>query len=289
VLDEASILGYLNRHSVMRAANYEDRRKREASFHDKWALEIDAESTLVDETFTAPTAVENQHILAQFGNVAGKRVLDYGCGAGEGGIYLAKLGAQVVGVDVSPGMLETAQRLAKHHGVQIETRQVEQDGIPGDSGEFDFIYGNGVLHHVDLKFARPELARVLKSTGTGCFIEPLSYNPVIEAYRHIADTVRTEDEKPLTFAEVKKFSENFGEVSHQEFWLSTLSVFLKFYLIDRVSPKKERYWKKIYTDAEDLRWFFEPLRKVDDVLLEKVPLLRRLCWNTVITVRHPRR
>jgi 2-polyprenyl-3-methyl-5-hydroxy-6-metoxy-1,4-benzoquinol methylase len=273
----------------MSAANYEDRRNREASFHDKWAAAIDETNTLVDETFTAPTAVENKFILEQFGDLAGKRVLDYGCGAAEGGVYLAKLGAKVVGVDVSAGMLETAQRLAKHHGVDIETRRVEQDGIPADSNEFDLVYGNGVLHHVDLKFARPELARVLKPTGTGCFIEPLSYNPLIDAYRHIADTIRTEDEKPLTFPEVERFRENFGEVSHREFWLSTLSVFFKFYLIDRVSPKKERYWKKIYTDAENVRWFFEPLRKVDDVLLEKIPLLRRLCWNTVITVRHPRR
>lgn len=271
----------------MSAANYEDRRKREASFHDEWAAKIDAASTLVDETFTAPTAVENKHILQQFGDLRGKKVLDYGCGAAEGAIYLAKLGANVVGIDVSPGMLETAQVLAKHHGVQIETRRVEKDGIPADDGEFDLIYGNGVLHHVDLTFARPELARVMKSTGTGCFIEPLSYNPVIEAYRHIADTVRTEDEKPLTFPEVERFRENFGEVSHREFWLSTLSVFLKFFLIDRADPKEERYWKKIYTDAEDVRWFFEPLRKVDDVLLEKIPILRRLCWNTVITVRRP--
>ena len=54
---------------------------------------VDPAATPVDETFTGPTAAENQHILEQFGSVEGKRVLDYGCGAAEGGIYLAKLGA----------------------------------------------------------------------------------------------------------------------------------------------------------------------------------------------------
>jgi len=272
----------------MGEATYEERREREARFHDQWAADIRPDNTLVDETFTAPTAIENRYILEQFGDVKGKRVLDYGCGAAEGAIYLAKLGARVVGVDVSPGMLASAQKLAAHHGVEIETRRVEGDGIPAANQEFDLVYGNGVLHHVDLRLARPELARVMKPTGTGCFIEPLTYNPVIDVYRRLADTTRTADEKPLSFEDVELFRQNFGEVTHKEFWLSTLSVFLKFFLVDRVHPREERYWKKIYTDAERLKWFFEPLRKVDEALLERVPFLGRLCWTTVITVRQPR-
>lgn len=273
----------------MGEVSYEDRRDREARFHDQWAAEIRPENTLVDETFTALTAIENRHILQQFGDVRGKRVLDYGCGAAEGGIYLAKLGARVVGVDVSAGMLESAKRLAAHHGVELETRRVEGDGIPADDQEFDLVYGNGVLHHVDNRLARPELARIMKPAATGCFIEPLTYNPIIDVYRKLADTTRTADEKPLSFKDVELFGENFRQVSHKEFWLSTLSVFLKFYLVDRVHPRDERYWKKVFTDAERLQWFFEPLNRFDQKVLEKVPLLGRLCWTTVITVREPRR
>lgn len=265
------------------------RRQREAEFHDQWASEIGPNNTLVDETFTAPTAVENRYVLEQFGDIRGKRVLDYGCGSCEGGIYLAKQGAHVVGIDVSAGMLRAAQSLAAHHGVTIETRRVEEDRIPAEDGEFDFVYGNGVLHHVDLGVARRELARILKPDGAGCFIEPLAYNPAIEVYRHLADTVRTPDEKPLTFGDVERFRETFEHVSHREFWLTTLSVFLKFYFIDRVHPRQERYWKKVYTDAEALAHFYEPLRKLDDALLAKLPILGRLCWTTVITVRSPSR
>lgn len=268
-------------------ASYVERREREAVFHDQWAAAIDPETLLVDETFTSPTALENRYILEQFGDVRGKRVLDYGCGAAEGGVYLAKRGARVVAVDVSPGMLEAANRVAARHGVAIETRRVTENGIPADAGEFDLVYGNGVLHHVDLAVTRPELARVLAPTGTACFIEPLAYNPVIEVYRRLADTARTEDEAPLKFSDVERFRENFGEVTHREFWLTTLSVFLKFFLVDRVHPKTERYWKKIYTDAERLRWFFEPLARVDEKILARVPALGLLCWNTVITLRRP--
>jgi SAM-dependent methyltransferase len=264
-----------------------ERRRREAEFHDQWASEIDPGSTLVDESFTSVTAVENQFIVESFGDLRGKRVLDYGCGAAEGGIYFAKLGAEVVGVDVSPGMLQAAERLAAHHDVSIETRRVESDRIPGEDAEFDFIYGNGVLHHVELDKARPELARILKPSGKACFIEPLTYNPVIEVYRRMASTVRTDDERPLKFPDIERFHDYFGSVEHREFWLLTLSVFLKFFLVDRAHPAKERYWKKIYTDAERVRWFFEPLRRTDDKLLRALPPLRRLCWNTVITLAEP--
>lgn len=263
------------------------RRLNESEFHDRWAGEIDATETLVDETFTAITAVENQHVLAQFGDVRGKRILDYGCGAAEGGVYLAKQGARVVGIDVSAGMLATAQRLASRHGVQIETRQVTGDLIPAADEEFDLVYGNGVLHHVSLPVAIPELARVMRQGGKGCFIEPLPYNPVINLYRRIAREVRTPDEKPLTFGDIERFHEHFGQVSHREFWLTTLLVFVKFFLIDRANPNQERYWKKIYTDAGKLSSFFGPLRNLDDRLLDLIPPLRRLCWNTVITVAAP--
>jgi SAM-dependent methyltransferase len=266
----------------------EERIRREAEFHDTWAARVDPADTLVDETFAAATAVENRYILSQFGDVRGKRILDYGCGAGESAVYLAKLGAHVVGVDVSQGMLATAQKLAQHHGVTIETRRVEGSSVPAADGEFDLIYGNGVLHHVDLGVARRELARVLKPNGIGCFIEPLTYNPAIDVYRRLADTIRTKDEKPLSFRDVESFRETFGEVTHREFWLTTLSVFVKFFIADRVHPAKERYWKKIYTDVDNFAWFYEPLRKIDDALLARFPVLGHLCWNTVITVRSPK-
>ena len=160
---------------------------------------------------------------------------------------------------------------------------------PAADNEFDLIYGNGVLHHVTLGLAMPELARVLKPGGKACFIEPLPYNPVINVYRKIAKEVRTVDEKPLTFADMDRFSTSFDEVSHKEFWLTTLSVFLKFYLIDRVNPNRERYWKKIYTDAAKLESFFGPLKRLDERLLALIPPLRRLCWNSVIVVAKPRK
>jgi SAM-dependent methyltransferase len=261
---------------------------REAEFHDRWAAEIDPASALVDESFTAVTALENAYVQRTFGDVRGRRILDYGCGAAEAGVYFAKQGASVVGVDVSPGMLEAAQRLAAHHGVSIETRLVTGGAIPAERGEFDCIYGNGVLHHVDLGAAVPELARVMKPTGIGCFIEPLSYNPAIAVYRRLAEAVRTPDERPLRFRDIRRFEPHFAEVSHREFWLTSLAIFGKFFLVDRAHPSRERYWKKVITDAGANAWWFRRLPELDEVLLSRLPLLSAMCWNTVIRVAKPR-
>ena len=94
-----------------------ERLKKEADFHDSVAASLDVSKTLVDETFTSITAIENQHIVAQFGDVSGKRILDYGCGVAEGGIYFAKRGARVWACDV------IADELA-------ETRAVAGQGPP---------------------------------------------------------------------------------------------------------------------------------------------------------------
>lgn len=260
---------------------------REAEFHDQWAAEIDPRTALVDESFTAVTALENAYVLDQFGDLRGKRVLDYGCGAAEAGIFFAKQGATVVGVDVSRGMLEAAKRLADHHGVSIETRIVTGPSIPAERGEFDRVYGNGVLHHVSLADAVPELARVMRQEGIGCFIEPLSYNPAIEVYRRLADAVRTADERPLRFEDIDRFRGHFGDVSHKEFWLLSLAIFGKFFFLDRANPSKERYWKKIITDAPANAWWFKRLPAIDRAILDRAPLLGAMCWNTVIRVGAP--
>lgn len=265
------------------------RLKREAEHHDRAAAGTRVDEVLVDETFTSVTAQENQYILERFGSLEGLTILDFGCGFAEGGVYFAKLGARVVAMDVSEGQLEQARRLAAHHGVSIETRLVDGPRVPAQDGEFDRIYGYGVLHHVEHEIVVPELARVMKPNGVGCFMEPLPYNPIIGVYRKIASAVRTPDERPVTLEDIEGFRKYFGNVEHREFWLLTLLIFFKFLLWDRANPNKVRYWKKIYTDAKSLEPLARPLRDLDDRLLSRFPALGKMCWTTVITLSQPRK
>jgi SAM-dependent methyltransferase len=80
---------------------------------------------------------------------AGARVLDVGCGVGRWSSLLAARGAQVTGVDLSPTMIDEANRRAKADGVETRCRFVVQDLAQLDAGEvFDLVIGVTVLQHI---------------------------------------------------------------------------------------------------------------------------------------------
>lgn len=257
---------------------------RERKFHNEWANAVQIDELLVREAFEAPTAIENHYILSKIGELKGKRVLDLGCGAGESSVYIALQGAEVYACDIAEDFLAVAQRLASRHGVKIRTAAAEAGSLPYPDGFFDLVYGNGVLHHVDLQSTAPEVRRVLKTGGQAFFIEPLPYNPVINLYRMMAKDVRTPDEKPLGYKAIKSFRSHFTQSSQEAFWFFTLLIFFHFFFVRRWHPSKVRYWKKVIEAGEEYRIFFGRLQRWDERVLKFLPFLKPLCWNTVICV-----
>jgi len=71
------------------------------------------------KTFQRRTEIVKD-LLARHG-VAGKRVLDLGCGSGEVSIFAARLGARVTGLDIVEGMVQVARREAAAAGVADRT------------------------------------------------------------------------------------------------------------------------------------------------------------------------
>lgn len=263
-----------------------DLHRREADFHDDWAASIDPKSVDVDGTFALSTSPEPQWIARRLGDLAGKRVLDLGTGAGEAAVYFAKRGAQVVATDISPGMLEVVQKVAALHGTTLETKVCSADDLSMFAdASFDIVYGANVLHHVDTAKCLDEVRRVLKPGGMGGFWDPVAHNPIINIYRRMAMPVRTEDEHPIRREQMKLFRDRFSDTTYQFFWLTTLVVFLKFYVVDRVHPSKDRYWKRILREEPRLRWWYRPLAALDRGLLRIVPPLGWWCWNIAVTVR----
>ena len=65
-------------------------------------------------------------------------------------------------------------------------------------------------------------------------------------------------------------------------WFFTLWIFLKYYLIDRIDPNKERYWKKILIDHKELEKTYYWLEKMDNILFKILPFMKYFGWNTVI-------
>src|SRR5450432_1692085 len=258
---------------TMKSQQPDDARiEREAKFHDAWALSTNVKDILVTSCFEAPTAVENMAIIKEMGPLKGKKVLDIGAGLGESSVYFALRGAVVTTVDLSPQMVETALALGKKFGVELKgiVSSAESLNVPEDT--YDLIYVANTIHHVqDRDRLFSQMQRSLKPGGRFFSYDPLAYNPVINVYRRMATDVRTPDESPLTVADVRLAKRYFTNVRHREFWISSLLLFVKYYVKDRLHPNDDRYWKRILRETPSgLRWWM-PLRSLDRILT-RLPL-----------------
>ena len=103
--------------------------------------------------------------------VAGRRVLDAGCGLGYGAAALARAGAdRVVGVDIAEAVVEAARALA---GPEIEFQVGDVHALGFPDASFDAVVCFEVIEHVDERDAvLSELKRVLAPGGIALISSP---------------------------------------------------------------------------------------------------------------------
>jgi ubiquinone/menaquinone biosynthesis C-methylase UbiE len=109
--------------------------------------------------------------------------LELGCGTGFFTLNLKLAGVIDEGhvTDLSPGMVEVAQRNARGLGFEIEGRVADAERLPYDDDTFDIVIGHAVLHHIpDLDTAFTEILRVLKPGGRFVFAgEPTQHGDYV--------------------------------------------------------------------------------------------------------------
>jgi len=103
-------------------------------------------------------------------NWKGIKVLDVGCGGGLACEFLAKLGANVSGIDLSINSIKAAQEHAKNSNLEINYQCGVAENLPYNENTFDIVLCFDVLEHVaDLKIVISEIYRVLKKDGIFLF------------------------------------------------------------------------------------------------------------------------
>jgi SAM-dependent methyltransferase len=108
---------------------------------------------------------------------AGDEVLDVGCGVGIGPVFLAKeFGCRVMGVDITPRMIERAQERAGRHEVSelVDFSVSDMHDLPFEDNSFNSAIAESVLTFSQNKTAViEELARVVQPGGMIAFTEAI--------------------------------------------------------------------------------------------------------------------
>jgi SAM-dependent methyltransferase len=134
------------------------------------------------------------------GDCAPKRVLDFGCGVGRTLIPLAQVAQEVVGLDVSPSMLQEAKRNCEERGITNVQLLACDDELSLLTGAFDLIHSYIVFQHIPIDRGRAiffKLLQHLKPGGVGAL--HLTYSK-----RHFASTYGIDPTEPPSRRAVRK-------------------------------------------------------------------------------------
>ena len=247
----------------------EDRKRKEADFHDEKHIELEkAEQSNAVDTYEAIftnrkyyRAVEGASNYMETwikSEAKGHIFLDYCCGIAGNSIKAALAGADlVIGIDISAHSLKVAEKRAIDAGVADRCVFIlgDAENTLFPDGIIERGVCSGVLHHLDLKHALPELQRITSNGGKLMAGEALDYNPAIKLYRIFTPGIRTEWEKAHILS------------------LKDIRLTKKFFSVDNM-----RFWHITAIAGPHLPSFLQPFLNRLDRVLERIPFIQLLAW-----------
>ena len=165
-----------------------------------------------------------EYAYSLLGQLSDHTVLDYGCGAGENSVLLASRGARVIGIDISPDLLELARRRLALHGLggSAEFRVASAHELPLDDHSVDIVFGMAILHHLELDTSAKEVHRVLRNGGRAIFLEPVRNSKFMRFVRSMIPYTQPDVspyERPLTDSELERYGSLFTSYRCRAFHL----------------------------------------------------------------------
>lgn len=212
----------------------------------------------------ADTPYPLEYAFHLLGDIRGKTVLDFGCGTGENIVALVERGARVIGLDVSPDLINLAQQRLDVMGLKAELRvgSAYATGLPDAS--VDVILCISLLHHLQIDQVRQELLRILAKGGRAVLKEPIRFSGSYSRLRNLfppQDDI-SEYEHPLTQAEFASVCEPFRAEGLRYFRLPFVP------LLQRLG-------------AGGWLW------KTDRAIIRRLPRLTRYATSVVVSLRKP--
>lgn len=206
-------------------------------------------------------------LLSEMSITPATRILEIGCGTGEVSYWMAEqTSAQIFGIDLCVPFIEGAKKKYQLPNLRYEVVDFnDQSSLPGE--KFDYIVGNGILHHLyyNLDEAFRSMQRLLKQGGKIIFLEPNFYNPYIylifsypklRSMAHLEPGEMAFSKRFITSALARAGFEDI-RVDYKDFLLPGIPDFL-------ITPS-------IWTGA----------------VLEKIPLIKKISQSIFIRARKP--
>ena len=217
-----------------------------------------------------PPLRRHTDVLRETVTLAGRSVLEVGCGAGRLLGWLRREGAAPVGLD--PSSAELARARVEAPGVPLVAGKGE--ALPFASGRFDLILFFNSLHHVPLTAqwdALAEIARVLVSGGELLVVEPLAEGEHFALLREVDDETEVRRE---AFRAMHAAATLGLRMTHESYYdsrvveTSAAALRARFLAVDptrssvieRAAGTLDRLFATLGTPVESGRAFVQPMR-----------------------------
>ncbi|MBA2757899.1 MAG: methyltransferase domain-containing protein [Chloroflexi bacterium] len=190
--------------------------------------------------------------LRILGEVAGKDILEFGCGAAQWSIALAKAGAHPVGVDLSERQLDHARTLMAAAGVSFPLIHASAEAVPLPDASFDIVFcDHGAMTFADPYRTVPEASRLLREGGLFAF----SHHSPIETICWPIGADRAGETLSIDYFGLHRLEDD-GETVFQLPFGEWVRLFRANGLVveDLVEPRPDPDATSSYRNADELAW-----------------------------------